>query len=75
MREIASTIGRRLGVPVVSTTLDEAASRYGWLAPIVAADNPATSEITRERLGWTPQGPSLLADIDSPAYFPALAPV
>ncbi len=68
-REIAELIGRRLGVPAVSKTRREAEQHFGWFAPIVAADNPATSNATRERFHWAPREAALLADIDRPAYF------
>ena len=35
-----------------------------------AMDAPASSERTRQALGWTPKQPELLADLDRPAYFP-----
>ncbi|MCA9683691.1 MAG: SDR family oxidoreductase [Myxococcales bacterium] len=66
---IAQVIGRRLRVPVVSKSPAEAEAHFGWLAHFAALDCPASSERTRERLGWTPVGPGLLADLDGPAYF------
>ena len=63
MRAIAETVGRRLGVPVRSIAPDEAAAHFGWLAMFAAADAPASSALTRERLGWTPTGPGLLEDL------------
>ena len=68
-KEIAEVIGRRLDVPVVSLSPEEAARHFGWFARFAAIDCPASSETTRSRLGWTPEQPGLLADIDHPAYF------
>jgi nucleoside-diphosphate-sugar epimerase len=63
-RAIAETIGRRLGLPVVSIAPDEAPAHFGWLAMFASIDVPASSALTRERLGWRPTGPSLLADLE-----------
>ncbi len=68
-REIAAVIGRRLGVPVVSQSPQEAAAHFSWFAMFAAIDCPASSRLTRDRLGWTPREPGLLADLDHPAYF------
>jgi nucleoside-diphosphate-sugar epimerase len=68
-REIAEVIGRRLNVPVVSKTAEEAANHFGWFARFAAIDAPASSTVTRERLGWRPQQAGLIADIDHPRYF------
>ncbi|MGH9686501.1 MAG: SDR family oxidoreductase [Candidatus Acidiferrales bacterium] len=64
MREIAAAIGRRLNVPVVSKSPEEAAKHFGWLGPFMTMDNMASSERTRKLLGWQPNGPDLIADID-----------
>lgn len=69
-RDIASVIGSRLGVPVVSKTPGEAKGVFSWLTPFAAADNPASSSLTRESLGWHPVERDLLADLKRPAYFP-----
>jgi nucleoside-diphosphate-sugar epimerase len=68
-REIACVIGRRLGVPIVSKTAEEAASHFGWFAHFAALDIPASSERTRELLGWRPRQPALIPDLDRPRYF------
>jgi nucleoside-diphosphate-sugar epimerase len=69
MRDIAAVIGRRLGVPVVAKTPAEAAEHFGWFAHFAALDNPASSQRTRDGLGWQPQEPGLIADLDRPRYF------
>lgn len=68
-RQIAEVIGRRLNLPTVSISRDEATRRFSWLAPFAAYDNPASSERTQKWLGWRPTHPGLLADLDREAYF------
>jgi nucleoside-diphosphate-sugar epimerase len=70
-REIAEVIGRRLNLPVVSQTAEQAAAHFGWFARFVGIDCPASSERTRALLGWKPEQPGLIADLDHPAYFAA----
>ena len=70
-REIAGVIGHRLNVPVVSQ-VPRGGRRSFWLVRDFAAiDCPASSERTRERLGWRPRQPGLIADLDRPRYFEA----
>ena len=47
-------IGRRLNVPVVAQSAEEAAGHFGWFAHFAALDCPASSKLTQERLGWRP---------------------
>jgi nucleoside-diphosphate-sugar epimerase len=68
-REIAEVIGRRAGVPVVSTAPQQAGAYLGFLAQLAGTDNPASSALTQERLGWHPTGPGLTSDLDQPGYF------
>ena len=68
-RDIAAVIARRLGVPTISKTPEEAAEHFGWFARFAAVDSIAASERTRAELGWTPTQPGLLADLDQPHYF------
>ena len=69
MRTIAEAIGAGLGVPVRSLTPDEAAGHFGWMARFAAIDNPTSSALTRDRLGWRPQEAGLLADMRDSGYF------
>jgi len=64
MREIAEVIGRRLKLPVVAKSPAEAAEHFGWLGGFAGLDGPASSALTRERLGWRPVGPGLIADLE-----------
>src|SRR4029077_19844557 len=68
-REIAEVIGRRLTVPVVAKSQDDAAAHFTWFAHFVAIDVTASSEQTREQLQWRPTLPGLIADLDRPYYF------
>jgi nucleoside-diphosphate-sugar epimerase len=61
VRDIATVIGRRLGLPVQAVP----AATYGPLGPIFATDQPSTSAHTREALGWEPTHPSLLKDLEN----------
>jgi nucleoside-diphosphate-sugar epimerase len=69
LRDIAEAIGRGLKVPVVSQSPEEAAAHFGWLAMFMGMDMPASSALTRQRLGWHPAGPGLIADLDHTRYF------
>ncbi|WP_371181560.1 SDR family oxidoreductase [Xanthomonas sacchari] len=64
-REIAEALGRGLRLPVVSIAPGEAAAHFGWMAMFVQLDMPASSALTQARLGWTPTGPTLIADLDA----------
>jgi nucleoside-diphosphate-sugar epimerase len=61
VRDIATVIGRRLGLPVESMP----AETYGPLGPIFATDQPSSSAYTRKTLGWEPTHPSLLEDLEN----------
>ncbi|WP_407147883.1 SDR family oxidoreductase [Bradyrhizobium sp. ORS 86] len=68
-KDIAEVIARRLNVPLVSKSPEEAAAHFGWFGRFVAIDVPTSSARTRSRLDWQPEQPGLLTDIDHPAYF------
>ncbi|TDD90681.1 SDR family oxidoreductase [Actinomadura darangshiensis] len=68
-REIAGVIGRHLDVPVTGISPDEAAAHFGWLAHFASADGPASSALTEKLLGWRPEQPALIPDLDEGHYF------
>lgn len=69
MRQVIEVIGRALNVPVVSIKKEEAGDYYGPLQMFAGLDMPASSALTQQRLGWTPTGIGLIADISQPGYF------
>jgi nucleoside-diphosphate-sugar epimerase len=64
MRSIAEAIGRRLGVPTVSIPPEDASAHFGFLGMFAVRDAPVSSRLTRERLGWIPEGPGLIEDLE-----------
>lgn len=68
MRAVAETVARGLGVPALSLTAEEAPAHFGWLAAFAALDLAASGAWTRERFGWHPAGPGLLADLEGMEY-------
>lgn len=68
-KTIAEVIGRRLNIPVVSKSPEEAAQHFGWFTMFAGIDAPTSSERTRSRLDWKREQPGLIAGIDHPAYF------
>jgi nucleoside-diphosphate-sugar epimerase len=68
-RDIAEVIGRRLNVPVVAKSRDDAANHFGWFAMFAGMDLPASSQQTRDLLGWQPKQPGLIADLEHGRYF------
>jgi nucleoside-diphosphate-sugar epimerase len=63
-KDIAEALGRALKLPVVSLTPDEVPAHFGWMAMFANLDMAASSAITRKKLGWTPTGRGLIADLD-----------
>ena len=68
-RKIAEAIGKGLHLPVVSKSPEEAPAHFGWFSTFAAIDAPASSALTRQRLGWHPTGPTLLTDLEKGTYF------
>ena len=70
VREIAGTIGRRLGVPAVSIPAEQAAGHFTGF-PFISMDITMPNAETRELLGWEPVHPGLIADLEQGHYFSA----
>lgn len=64
-KDIAEVIGRRLGLPVEPREREH----FAWFANFAGAEMAASSARTRKLLGWLPEGPALLADIDQVVYY------
>ncbi|VVJ16399.1 Uncharacterised protein [Amycolatopsis camponoti] len=64
IRDVADVVGRRLGLPVTSVEADE----LGFLGALLAIDQPASADGTRELLGWRPEHPGLLDDLENGYY-------
>ena len=69
LREVASVIGRHLGVPVGSVAREDAEQHFGHLSMFLGLDNPTSSQLTRKTLGWDPTEPGLFADLDDARHF------
>ena len=67
-RDIAAAIGRAFDLPVASIAPDDVPGHFGWIGTFFSMDLQATSTATRELLGWTPVGPTLIEDIDAGGY-------
>ena len=65
VREVAEVIGRHLGIAAESV----APERLAWLAGFLGVDGPASSELTRSLLGWSPTHPGLIDDLEAGHYF------
>jgi len=68
-REIAEVIGKRLNIPVVSKSAEEAAEHFAWFTAFASLDCPASSKLTQQQLGWRPVQPSLFDDLNNGSYF------
>ena len=62
--EIAKAIGHNLKIPVVSISAEEANNHFGWFTQVVSTDNPTSSILTKELLGWGSTQQGLISDID-----------
>lgn len=69
--DIAEAIGRGLKVPLVPKSREEAAAHFGWITMFIGRDLVGSSVQTRQRLGWRPTGPGLIADLDRMRYVAA----
>ena len=68
-RDIAEAIGQQLNLPVISIAAEDAGEHFGFFSFLVSVDNPTSSALTREQLGWRPDGPALIPDLQRGHYF------
>jgi hypothetical protein len=47
---------------------EEAAAHFGFLAMFAGRDLIVSSKLTQERLGWRPNGPGLIPDLERMQY-------
>lgn len=67
-RTIAEVIGRHLKVPV--QRIADPVPHFGpFFAQVMQMGGASHNAITRERMGWQPVHPGLIADLDSGHYF------
>lgn len=68
-RDIATVIGHRLNLPIISIARAEAGAHFGALGAIAGLDVPRSSIQAQELLGWRPVHPGLIADLEQGRYF------
>jgi nucleoside-diphosphate-sugar epimerase len=73
LRDIAEVIGRQLNLPVKSIDPADAGQHFGMLGGFAGLDNPTSSALTRQLLGWQPSQPGLLDDLERGHYFDGAA--
>lgn len=69
LHAVAEVIAAGLHVPVRPVAPEEAAERFGWLAPMVTVDAAASSVATQTLLDWTPTHAGLLHDMQHGHFF------
>ncbi|HTV93733.1 MAG TPA: SDR family oxidoreductase [Verrucomicrobiae bacterium] len=73
LRDIATAIGTQLNLPVVSVPSANATEHFGPFARFASMDIPASSKLTRQRLGWNPTHRGLIDDIEQGVYLESAA--
>ncbi|MCJ1443824.1 MAG: hypothetical protein MMC23_004324 [Stictis urceolatum] len=63
LKDIATEVGKQLDIPVKSIPAEKVEEHFGWFKFGATADNIASSKKTRERLGWTPTGLTVIEDV------------
>jgi nucleoside-diphosphate-sugar epimerase len=70
VRDIAEVIGRHLGIPAVSVPAERATDHFGPFGMVMTLGLPPMSNAaTRQLLGWEPDQPGLIADLEEGHYF------
>jgi nucleoside-diphosphate-sugar epimerase len=66
---IAESIAKGLNIPVISKSPEEAQSHFSWFTHFASINCQASSELTRQVLGWNPTGINLIDDLNAGTYF------
>jgi nucleoside-diphosphate-sugar epimerase len=70
VRDIADVIGRHLGIPAVSVPAEKVSGHFGPFGMVMTLGLPPMSNATtRQLLGWEPDHPGLIADLEDGHYF------
>ncbi|MGA3119930.1 MAG: SDR family oxidoreductase [Polyangiaceae bacterium] len=69
IREVAEVFASHLKVRALSVTAERIGEYLGFLGRFWGFDGPASSQITRDSLGWQPTRPGLIADLKEGHYF------
>lgn len=65
---IAEAVATGLGVPTRSINPQEVEGMFGWFGMFAGMDMAASGQLTRQWLGWQPQGPGLMEDLANMDY-------
>ena len=68
-KDIAGVIGRRLDVPVVSKSAEEATRALRLVRALCSAQRASLERAHASIVGLAATGPSLIPDLDRPGYF------
>lgn len=68
-KDIATSIGNHLQLPVISKTGEEVSAHFGFMGHFAGIDCYSSSARTRELTGWTPVHKELMEDLNSGVYF------
>ncbi|MBW8687496.1 SDR family oxidoreductase [Chitinophaga rhizophila] len=69
VKDIATAIGKGLGLPVGSISPAEAAAHFGWLGIFAGLDLRGSAAKTKTWLGWKPEHVGLIEDLEKGRYF------
>jgi nucleoside-diphosphate-sugar epimerase len=69
VRDIAEVIGRHLDIPAVRVAAENATGHFGPFGMVMTLGLPPMSNTsTRQLLGWQPDHPGLIADLEQGHY-------
>lgn len=68
LKAIAAVISRKLNIPLIAKTKEEAAAHFGPFAHFAAMHVQASSDETRQALSWLPKESALLEEMET-IYF------